>query len=367
MKPVWFLLVGALLLFMGISGSLLRRLPVSTAMLYLLAGYALGPAVAGLLVFDALNNLPLLELITEVAVLISLFAVGLRLRAPWSAEIWQLSLRLGVVAMLITISLVAVLGVVALDLSWASAILLGAILAPTDPVLASDVQLKNAEDRDRVKSSLTGEGGLNDGIAFPFVMLGLGLMGLHDVGNYLTRWVTVDLLWAIFAGLGSGWVLGRAVSSLVIWLRGKYQEALGLEEFLTLGLIALAYGFALAIHAYGFLAVFAAGVAVRRLEGVVRGAAPPKPVIEAISAEDEQQLATHPATAPVYMIESVLRFSLQTERIAEMVVVLLLGSLLSANMFNLQLLLLVVLLFFVIRPISVMLALTGATVSSTQR
>ncbi|MBA2689888.1 MAG: cation:proton antiporter [Burkholderiales bacterium] len=367
MASIWFLIVGALLLFMGLGASVLQRLPLSTAMLYLLSGYLLGPAGAGLLTFDPLSRSALLEFITEIAVLISLFAVGLKLRVPFSDEIWRLSLRLGIVAMLVTIFLIAAAGMLLFDLPLGAAVLLGAIVAPTDPVLASDVQLKHAEDRDRVRASLTGEGGLNDGIAFPFVMLGIGLLGLHDLGPYGIRWLTVDLVWAIAAGLLSGWIWGRAVSRLVVRLRGKYREAIGLEEFLTLGLISLAYGFALLIHSYGFLAVFAAGAAVRRVEHTVSGANLPRAIKKPIALAEENVAAVHPATAPAYMTESLLRFNLQLERIAEVVVVVLLGSMLSAKIFDGRLLLLAALVFLVIRPLSVAVALAGANVTPLQR
>jgi NhaP-type Na+/H+ or K+/H+ antiporter len=79
---------------------------------------------------------------------------------------------------------VALTGVLGLGLSLGAAILLGAVLAPTDPVLASEVQLENPHDRDRLRFSLTGEAGMNDGTAFPFVMLGLGLLGLHEIGTW---------------------------------------------------------------------------------------------------------------------------------------------------------------------------------------
>ena len=102
---------------------------------------------------------------------------------------------------------IAALGVFALDLSWGAAVLLAAILAPTDPVLASDVQVANPGDRDRPRFGLTGEGGLNDGTAFPFVMLGLGLLALHDLGAGWWRWFALNVLWAIAGGLAIGSVL----------------------------------------------------------------------------------------------------------------------------------------------------------------
>ena len=162
-----------------------------------------------------------------------------------------------------------------LGLSWGAAVLLGAVLAPTDPVLASDVQVEHAADRDRLRFSLTGEAGMNDGTAFPFVMLGLWLMNLHAPGTSIWRWMAVDLVWAVAGGLGVGTLIGTLVGQLVIYLRRKHRVALGLDEFLSLGLIGLSYGLALAAHAYGFLAVFAAGLALRRIERRATGDNPP--------------------------------------------------------------------------------------------
>src|SRR5512134_465775 len=263
---IWALIIGVLLTAMMLAGTFLKRLPLSTAMLYLAAGYGLGPAGLGLLAPDPLKYSVLLERAAEVAVLISLFAVGLKLGLPLSDKGWRLPLRLASVSMTITVVLIAAIGTVGLGLSLGAAVLLGAILAPTDPVLASDVQLREANDRDRVRFSLTGEGGLNDGAAFPFVMLGLGLLGLHDLGTAGWRWLAVDVLWAISGGLLIGGVSGTLIGRLVVHLRTRHKEAIGLDEFLALGLIALTYGVAQLSHTYGFLAVFAAGLALQRVK-----------------------------------------------------------------------------------------------------
>ena len=126
--------------------------------------------------------------------------------------------------------------------------MLGALLAPTDPVLASDVQVEHEHDAEPVRLSLTGEAGLNDGTAFPFVMLGLGLMGAHDLGTSGWRWLAIDLAWAVAAGLGVGTLCGAGVGKLVLYLRREHREAVGLDEFLALGLIALSYGLALLVQ-----------------------------------------------------------------------------------------------------------------------
>ena len=97
---------------------------------------------------------------------------------------------------------------VLLGFDWRLALVLGAVLAPTDPVLASDVQLRSAQDRDSLRFGLTGEGGLNDGTAFPFVLLGLGAMGLHELGWMGWRWIAVDLVWGTAGGLGIGFLVG---------------------------------------------------------------------------------------------------------------------------------------------------------------
>lgn len=262
----WTLIIGVLLIAMVLSGTLLKRLPLSTAMLYLAAGFTLGPAGWAALSLHPVADAHFLERLAEMAVLISLFSVGLKLGLPLSNQHWLLPLRLAFVSMTLTILLIATVGVLGLRRSLGAAILLGAIFAPTDPVLASAVQVESSGDRDRLRFSLTGEGGLNDGAAFPFVMLGLGLLGLHDLGTGGWRWLVVDLIWATAGGLLIGGALGTLIGSLVVYLRSKHAESIGLNEFLALGLIAIAYGAAVLAHTYGFLAVFAAGLALQRVK-----------------------------------------------------------------------------------------------------
>jgi NhaP-type Na+/H+ or K+/H+ antiporter len=365
---IWFLIIGSLLVLMGLMGSILQRLPLSPAMLYLAIGFALGPSGLGLLALDPKGNAPLFTLLSEIAVLISLFAVGLRLRVELTDRIWWLAWRLGVGAMLITIALLTGVGFYLLGLPLGAALLLAAILAPTDPVLASDVQIRNVGDRDRIRFSLSGEGGLNDGTTFPFVMLGLFLLGVQEAEPYGTPWgLALHATWGIAAGLASGWLMGRLVVGLVLHLRQNYHEALGMEEFLALGLIALSYGVSHLIQGIGFLAVFAAGVAMRRIEHRVSGQAAPAEVIGAMGVGDEPVVATDPGKAPAYMAEVVLAFNQQLEHIVEFVMVLLLGVMLSATGFSMEGIVVAALLFVVVRPVSVLIALTGARANPLQR
>lgn len=213
MAIVWFLIAGALLIGFALAGTVLKRLPVTPSMFYLAAGAWLGPWGAGLLHVDAIDDTAMLEGLTEVAVIISLFTAGLKLRLPLTDRRWGVAVLLAGVAMVSTVAGITAFGM-ALGLPLAAALLLGAILAPTDPVLASDVQVNDANDAEPVRFSLTGEAGLNDGTAFPFVMLGLGLLGQHELGGNGWRWWSLDLVWAVIAGLGVGTLCGAGVARL---------------------------------------------------------------------------------------------------------------------------------------------------------
>ena len=359
----WALIAGALFTVMALSGTLLKRLPLSTSMLYLLAGFALGPAGLALLLASPITDYPILEVVSEAALLISLFAVGLKLSVPWSSKRWRAPLRLASVSMLLTIGLLTAIGVTVLQLPVGAALLLAAILAPTDPVLASDVQLSDPADRDAVRFSLTGEGGLNDGAAFPFVMLGLGALGLHELGPYGVRWVAVDLIWAVAAGLLIGAILGYAIGKLVVYLRTRHREAVGLDEFLMLGLIGLSYGAAQFASAYGFLAVFAAGLALQRTSTRTATAPPHTPH----DANAKEQLATDPEHAGAYMTEAIRSFNEQLERIVEVAIVIIVGAMLVYIDLPLAGAVYLALLFLVVRPVAVAAGLAGLKVPHDQR
>jgi sodium/hydrogen antiporter len=363
----WFLVIGLLLTAMAFAGSVLKRAPMSAAMFYLAAGFAIGPGVAGMLDLRLPTGAAAVERLAQVAVLISLFTAGLKLRVPPGDRRWLLPLRLAFLSMAVTVGLITVVGVFLLGLPVGAAVLLGAIIAPTDPVLASDVQVTDAWDNDRVRFSLTGEAGMNDGTAFPFVLLGLGLLGLHDLGAGWWRWWVVDAAWGVAAGCAVGWVLGTATGKLVLYLRRRHQEALGLDEFLTLGLIALSFGLADLIHAYGFLSVFAAGVALRRVEMRESGDVSREEVRERRKEVAEENLATDPRTAPAHMTRQVLRFNERIERIGEVAVVLVLGSLLSAATLTAKGWWFVPLVFLVIRPVSTWIGLAGAGLKGPQQ
>lgn len=367
---VWALIIGTLLIMMTLSGSMLKRLPVSTAMFYLAVGYGLGPEGLNLLTPDPIAHAGVLERLTECALLISLFASGLKLGVPLTDKHWWLPLRLAFVSMAITVGLLSLVGIWALHLAPGVAILLAAILAPTDPVLASEVQVEEAGDRDRVRFGLTGEGGLNDGTAYAFISLGLSLLGLHEAGEFGWRWIVLDVLWGFGGGLLIGGCLGMLVGRLVLFLRTEYQEAVGLDEFLSLGLIALAYGCAMLCYCSGFLAVFAAGLALQRTES--RTSSKPASLVPMAAVglpdkETREAIATSPDHAGAYLMQAVRNFNSQLENIVELTVVLLIGAILAYVGLSKITFWFPALLFLVIRPLSVWLGLRGMKIAADQQ
>jgi sodium/hydrogen antiporter len=363
----WSLFVGALLVTMVLAGTLLGRLPLSSAMVYLALGWLLGPDAANVLRPDPYLHADLLERLAEVALLISLFAVGLRLGVPLRDRRWRLPLRLAFVSMAIMVALVAAVGVWVLGLPVGAAVLLGAVLAPTDPVLASGVQSDPGSQPERLGFSLAGEGGLNDGAAFPFVLLGFGLLGIHELGPGLSRWWSVDLVWATLGGLGIGGLLGAATGRLVVYLRSRHDEAVGLDEFLGLGLVAMAYGIAQLALASGFLAVFAAGLALQRVRERPRSHTRPLAAAASSEGHSYETLATHSHHASATMRDSVQGFNEQLERLAEMAVVLMVGAMLAYARPLPAVWWFVPLLLLVLRPLSVVASTVGERLTAPQR
>lgn len=361
----WYLLLGGLMLLIAVLDVFVRRLPITTTIVYLVVGLVLGPLGFHLIRIDPVDHSAFLERITELAVIVSLFTAGMKLRMPLSDRRWRLPITLAFLSMTITVGMITIAGVFLLNLPLGAAVLLGAVLAPTDPVLASDVQLEHAGDRDRLRFSLTGEAGLNDGTAFPFVMLGLGLLGLHEIGTAAWRWWAIDLFWAVAGGLGIGAILGTLTGKFIVALRSKHEETLGRDEFIALGLIGFSYGLAILAHAYGFLAVFAAGLALRQYELKTSG-------LENTSKEPEEELEKRDdldetSKASVHMAGGVLGANEQLERILEIGIVLIVGGMISNVYLSWDVVWFAPLLFFIIRPVAVLLAPATRRVTRLQR
>lgn len=247
----------------------LKRLPLTLAIVCVALG--VGIFSTGLLAFDPDPRTwdTVTERLTEAVVIISLMGCGLKLDRKLGWKSWNVTWRLLAVAMPLTIAAVAWLGVVGLGFALPMALLLGAAMAPTDPVLASDVQVgpPGSGDEDDVRFGLTSEAGLNDALAFPFVHLAiLASLGGLASSQALLDWGLVKVGWKVLAGLGVGWGVGAAFG----WLLFREEDDRALSRMGD-GLIALAatfvaYAATELAHGYGFLAVFVAAVTIRNWE-----------------------------------------------------------------------------------------------------
>ncbi|MGF1522173.1 MAG: cation:proton antiporter [Leptolyngbyaceae cyanobacterium] len=242
---------------------------VGAPVLYVLAAAVLFSLPLGLPVVDPVSNsihAKVTEYLTELIVIVSLAGAGLAIDCPFQFKAWTSTWCLLGIAMPISIGAAVLLGQYLFGLSLAAAVLLGALLAPTDPVLACSVEVgpPNKGGEDPVRFSLTTEAGLNDGLAFPFVYLALGLAEHGSAGGWLLGWFAYDLLYRVvigtLVGIGVGWVL----SHYVFHYSDETEREETHEGLMVMAAIFLAYSLAELIHGYGFLAVFAAAVSGRQ-------------------------------------------------------------------------------------------------------
>ncbi|HEY0774126.1 MAG TPA: cation:proton antiporter [Nocardioidaceae bacterium] len=345
---VVYLLAGAALLLAVVLPTALRKAAVSAPIVLLVVGALMGllPLPEGTDV-TPMGNRAFIEHLTEFTVIVALMGVGLALDRPLSFRRldswrkWSGAWRLLGIAMPLSIAAVALVGWWVVGLAPAAALLLGAVLAPTDPVLASDVQVEGPtpadedhdeiDESDEVRFALTSEAGLNDGLAFPFVYAAVFLASLGPVTEWGLRWLGWELVGKV--------VLGVLLGVLVGWLLAKaafrapapsLRMAETGEPLLALAAVLLASGVAETLGGYGFLAVFACAMTMW-------------------SAERGHEYHAH-------MHEIVERL----ERLLTLVVLLLLGVSMTNGLLRSlpwEAALLAVLLVFVIRPVSGLVAM----------
>jgi NhaP-type Na+/H+ or K+/H+ antiporter len=367
-EALWFVLVGGLLLARGLTAPILRRLPVTPAIIYLAVGVLVGPMVFNVFHFNPLRESALLEMLTEVAVLISLFSAGVKMPLGVSFDRWRAPILLASVSMAVSVGLVAAFAWYLLGLPLGAAVLLGAILAPTDPVLATDVQTRHPGDRDQLRFTLTCEAGVNDGSTFPFVMLGLGLLGLHELGDFGLRWALVDVLWATAAGIAIGVVSGVALAHAGWKLRGHSPRHELMDDFLGLGMIGVVYGLSVLVDAWGFLAVFFGAVALRQTELKLTGANPDEPDHLRTERDNSEAENARPDSDPPPTVSGgSLIFKEHLERLSELMLVLLIGGTLFLDSWSWRAVGLALFLFVVARPTSVFIGLLGTRTSWPMR
>ena len=339
---VGLLAVGLAVLVAVVALSHSRERSFSAAVIYLLMGaaFSIGIHAMGEDLIEPLEDAELIERAAEFAVIVALFSAGIRLDRPLGLRTWSSAIRLIGIAMPLTIAGVALFGHLAMGLSWGAAIVLGAVLAPTDPVLAGEVQVGPPGQRvdSEPRFALTSEAGLNDGFAFPFVFLGLFIASAET--GWLGEWIAADLIYAIVAGIAigalAGWGLGLATRAIRRrgWLLADYDGWLAIA-----GVLAI-YGLTEVAGAYGFLAAFAGGLAFRRSE-----------------VEHGFHGRVHSGAETV-------------EKVTELALILMLGS--TVTLAGLAVpgiggWLLAVLLLVVIRPVAVGIALMGGRLPRVER
>lgn len=313
----------------------LKRLPLSLPIVCI----AMGIAIFSLPVVR-LRPLPLdfpdvTERLTEFVVIIALMGAGLKLDRPFSWRKWGVTWRLLAITMPLGIVAITLLGAGMLGLPWVAALLLAASLAPTDPVLASDIQVgppKTGEE-DEVRFGLTSEAGLNDGLAFPFVHLAIALGLAATTGEpWAKQWLLHNVLWEIGAGVIGGWLIGRLFGWLTFYVPADTKLAKTGDGLIAISATFVSYGVTELIHCYGFLAVFVTALTLRRSH-----------------RDHEFNRQMHDITE-------------QVERLAMMVLLLLFGGALVSGLLRpLELLDVVAaaMILLVIRPIGGMIALIG--------
>ena len=262
------LVLGITFLAAAALPKIIRNSFISLPMVFVGAGMAIPFIWPGSPRFDPMMNGEVVERMAELAVIISLMSAGLKLDRKIGWKSWQSTWRLLGIVMPVCIVLLAI-GGVAIGLPVAAALLLGAVIAPTDPVLASSVQVgpPGEENEDESRFALTSEAGLNDGLAFPFVNLAIlfaasGTAAGISLGNFFD-WLWVDVLWKISAGIGMGVIIGRVVAFVVFRVCRPTPMA---DGFIAIALTLVAYGGTEMVHGYGFLAVFVAALVFRFYE-----------------------------------------------------------------------------------------------------
>lgn len=277
----------------------LRRLPLSLPIVCIGLGAAIFALPAVTLVPLPMRYPEIAERFSEFVVIIALMGAGLKIDRVFGLRSWSVSWRLIAITMPLGILAITAIAGWWIGLSWTLALLVGAALAPTDPVLAADVQVgpPRSGEEDEVRFGLTSEAGLNDGFAFPFVHLAIVLWAALQSGEpWFGEWLTVNVVWEIGAGTAAGYAVGRLFGWLTFQVPAKTKLAKTGDGLIALSATFVSYGFSEIIHCYGFLAVFVTALTFRHAH-----------------RDHEFQLDMHELTE-------------QVERIAMMVLLILLGG-----------------------------------------
>jgi sodium/hydrogen antiporter len=264
---LWLTGAGVLIALVAWLPLALKKLPLSLPIICIAIGVALFSFP-----LSHVRPLPTLyptltEYLTEFIVIIALMGAGLKLDRVFRWRKWTVTWRLLAITMPLSIAAITAIGGLGLGLPWIAALLLGASLAPTDPVLAADVQVgpPRSGEEDEVRFGLTSEAGLNDGFAFPFVNLAIALSVSAATGEpWVKDWVFHSVLWEIGVGVGGGWVIGRIFGWLTFHVPAETKLAQTGDGLIAIAATFISYGLTEMVDCYGFLAVFITALTLRR-------------------------------------------------------------------------------------------------------
>lgn len=243
----------------------LRKLPLSLPIICISLGAGIFSLPQIALRPSPMHYPDVTERFTEFVVIIALMGAGLKIDRAFHFRRWAVTWRLLAITMPLSIAAITLLGVWA-GLPWVVALLLGASLAPTDPVLASDVQVGPPKTgvEDEVRFGLTSEAGLNDGLAFPFVHLAIVLAVSSLTGEpWVFKWLTHNVAWEIGAGAFGGWLIGHAFGWLTFRIPSESKLASTGDGLIAIAATFVSYGVTEIFHCYGFLAVFVTALTLR--------------------------------------------------------------------------------------------------------
>ncbi len=261
-------IIGIAALGMAWMPAFTDKTKISYSILYVAAGALLYLLIDDLPFPDPLTEQEYTLRLTEMVVIISLMGTGLKIDQPFSFKKWAIPFRLVTITMVLSILAVAILAHYLLHLNLASSVLLGAVLAPTDPVLASDVQVGPPleETHDNVRFSLTAEAGMNDGMAFPFTWLAIFLAGTTTFTEFVAEWTFYYLLYKIAIGVICGFIIGKGIAYLIFGLSERKKTYKLNDGLVSVCATLLTYGITELVSGYGFIAVFVAAITIRNYE-----------------------------------------------------------------------------------------------------
>jgi NhaP-type Na+/H+ or K+/H+ antiporter len=305
-------------------------------------GLLAGPAGLKLIEPQLAEDSALIQSLTEAVLLVSLFCVGLRLRAPFESGTWRPALQLSSVTLIATLLLGAAAAHLLLHMSVLQCLLLAAILAPTDAALAAELHPAGESESDSMLNTLTTEGAITSALAIPLVVLFLTLMGVSERGADVFGSISLTVLWVLCGGATVGWLLGMAVSRCLA-LIDRDRDGDLLEEMIVFATAVLAYTCAVALRSDELLAVLAAGLALSH-SGRLR-----------------------PRTRTPPLGARVLRLAGRAERTVTLLAAALVGALLGSVGLSARIALYAAVLVIVVRPLSVRLGLARSKASGRER